>query len=84
LRDCEVLHARLEGVVKDRSGWYDAVVMRCAGDPAGLQRSALRILRPGGVIIASGPPRRRKAVGGQWREIDGPRGPRQFWITQQT
>ena len=84
LRECEVLHARLEGVVKERPGRYDAVVMRCAGDPADLQASAVRLLRPGGIMIASGPPRRRRVVGGQWREVNGPVGPRQFWIAQQT
>ena len=40
--------------------------------------------RPGGVVIASGPPRRRESPGGHWREIDGPLGRRQFWIAQQT
>lgn len=84
LRDCEVLHARVEDVALDRPGRYDAVVMRCAGDPADLKPSALRLLRPGGVMIASGPPRRRGTVSGHWREIDGPLGRRQFWIAQET
>ena len=84
LRDCEVLHARLETVAMNRPGHFDAVVMRCAGDPSSLQASTLSLLRPGGVVIASGPPRRRESRGGHWREIDGPLGRRQFWIAQQT
>jgi 16S rRNA (guanine527-N7)-methyltransferase len=84
LGDCEVLHARLEDVALQRPGVYDAVVMRCAGDPADLQASALRLLRPGGALIASGPPRRRDIQTDHWREVDGPLGRRQFWIAQQT
>ena len=84
LRDCEVLHARFEDVVQDRPSRYDAVVMRCAGDPAELEASALRLLRPGGAMIASGPPLRREAPTGHWRQIEGPWGRRQFWIAQQT
>ena len=84
LRGCEVLHARLEHVSMERLGYYDAVVMRCAGDPAELQTAARRLLRPGGLMIASGPPRRREKLPGQWREISGPLGPRTFWTAQQT
>jgi 16S rRNA (guanine527-N7)-methyltransferase len=84
LHDCEVLHARIEDVAPGREGRFDAVVMRCAGDPADLQPSALRLLRPGGVMIASGPPRRRGTAAGHWREVDGPLGRRQFWIAQET
>jgi 16S rRNA (guanine527-N7)-methyltransferase len=83
-RDCEVLHARVEDAAMDRPGRYDAVVMRCAGDPVDLQASVRLLLRRGGVMIASGPPDRRGAAAGHWREIDGPFGRRRFWIAQET
>jgi 16S rRNA (guanine527-N7)-methyltransferase len=84
LEDCEVLNARLETMSADRRGRYDAVVMRCAGDPAALQGAALPLLRHGGSMIASGPPRPRRGSGGDWKQVDGPLGRRLFWIVQQT
>jgi len=79
---CEVLNARLEAVRGDRAGHYDAVVMRCVGDPTALYEAALPVLRPGGVVIASGPPKIRRIAVGAWREVDGPRGRRLFWTHQ--
>jgi 16S rRNA (guanine527-N7)-methyltransferase len=84
LRDCEVLNARLEAIADQRAAHYDAIVMRCAGDPTTLLPIALRLLRPAGVVIASGPPRRRPAPGGKWVEVEGPLGRRLFWTAQQT
>ena len=83
LEDCEVLNARLEAIT-DRGGCYDAVVMRCAGDPVGLQESALPLLRRGGSMIASGPPKPGRGSGGDWKQVDGPLGRRLFWTVQQT
>jgi 16S rRNA (guanine527-N7)-methyltransferase len=82
LRDCEVVNARLESLRSERAGRYDAVVMRCAGDPTQLCDAALPLLRPGGVVVASGPPRRRRVARGEWREIEGPLGRRLFWTHQ--
>jgi len=82
LRECEVLNARLEAIRADRAGHYDAVVMRCAGDPTTLYEAALPVLRPGGIVIASGPPRSRRIPVGAWREVDGPLGRRLFWTYQ--
>ncbi len=82
LRDCEVVHARLEALHAERRGRYDALVMRCAGDPAQLREAALPLLTPGGLMIASGPPQPRPTKVGAWREVRGPTGPRQFWVYQ--
>jgi 16S rRNA (guanine527-N7)-methyltransferase len=82
LRHCEVLNARLEAIREDRADHYDAIVMRCAGDPTALYESAIPVLRPGGVVVASGPPKRRRIPAGAWREVDGPRGRRLFWTYQ--
>jgi 16S rRNA (guanine527-N7)-methyltransferase len=84
LEDCEVLNARLEAITFERRGRYDAVVMRCAGNPAALREAALPLLRHGGSMIASGPPKPSRAVGGDWKEVDGPLGRRLFWTAQQT
>jgi len=82
LPECEVVNARLETMRTRRAGDFDAIVMRCAGDPAALSETAAPLLRPGGIVIASGPPRSRQTSTGSWREVDGPLGRRLFWICQ--
>ncbi len=82
LRECEVLNARLETMRAERSADFDAVVMRCAGDPKTLSTTATAMLRSGGVVIATGPPKSRQTPSGSWREVDGPRGRRLFWVYQ--
>jgi 16S rRNA (guanine527-N7)-methyltransferase len=82
LRDCEILNARLETIAAKSAARFDAIVMRCAGDPSRLREAALQLLRPGGVIVAAGPPKRRSDSEGDWTEIEGPRGRRLFWTTR--
>jgi 16S rRNA (guanine527-N7)-methyltransferase len=82
LSECEVVHGRLETLAAADGRRYDAVVMRCAGDPSAFYPSAAKLLAPGGVIVASGPPRRRPISRGEWREVDGPLGRRLFWVAQ--
>jgi 16S rRNA (guanine527-N7)-methyltransferase len=82
LTDCEVVHGRLETLAAERGRRYDTVVMRCAGDPSEFYPAAATLLTPGGVIAASGPPRRRPISRGEWREVDGPLGRRLFWVAQ--
>jgi 16S rRNA (guanine527-N7)-methyltransferase len=82
LRECEVLNARVETIVAERAGRFDAIVVRCVGDPTKLRDIAFRLLRPAGIIVASGPPHRRPISGGDWAEIEGPLGKRLFWIAR--
>lgn len=82
LEHCEVLNKRLEDVAKERAVSYDAAVLRCAGDPAELIDAALPVLKPGAVMIAAGPPRRRATRRGDWIEVEGPRGNRLFWVAR--
>jgi 16S rRNA (guanine527-N7)-methyltransferase len=82
LSDCEVLNARLETIGAKSAVRFDAIVVRCAGDPSKLRETALQLLRPGGVMIAAGPPKRRPDSGGTWTEIEGPLGRRLFWTTR--
>ena len=82
LAKCEVIHGRLETLTAESGPRYDAVVMRCAGDPSAFYSAAVTLLTPGGLIAASGPPRRRPISRGEWREVDGPLGRRLFWVAQ--
>lgn len=82
LAECEVVHGRLETLAAQSGSRYDAVVMRCAGDPSTFYSAVATLLTPGGLIAASGPPRRRAISRGEWREVDGPLGRRLFWIAQ--
>jgi 16S rRNA (guanine527-N7)-methyltransferase len=80
LRNCRVLNQRLEDVGRDNSDRFDAAVLRCAGSPITLVRQLLPLLPAGGVVIASGPPRRTAVPLGSWLELEGPSGPRRFWV----
>jgi 16S rRNA (guanine527-N7)-methyltransferase len=82
LRECEILNARLETIAAERAGRFDAIVVRCAGDPTKLREIVFRLLRPAGVMVATGPPRRRPTSGGDWTEIEGPLGRRLFWVAR--
>jgi len=83
LQQCRVVASRAEDVgSSDRH--HDAVVMRCAGELAGLVPVAAGLARPGGRVIASGPPNRPAAAEDgldlDWVEIDGASGRRWFAI----
>lgn len=80
LRNCRLLNQRLEDVLEQLSGRFNAVVMRCAGSPTLLVPQLSGILAPGGVVVASGPPKRLKVPVGDWLEVEGPDGVRRFWI----
>jgi 16S rRNA (guanine527-N7)-methyltransferase len=56
LPNAGVLSGRVEDVAQGIERQFDAVVMRCAGDFADVAAAAVRLVRPGGTIIASGPP----------------------------
>ena len=55
LANCSLMPARAEAVADSLSEAFDAVMMRCAGPPKAAA-TALRFLRPGGVIIATSAP----------------------------
>lgn len=83
---CRLINRRIEDVTADLAGRFDAVVMRCAGDPKDLVTPIAPLLAPGGVIVASGPPTASasRLDIGEWLEVGGPRGPRLFWIYRTT
>lgn len=56
LEGVTVINARVEERIDALEGRFDAVVMRCAGDFARLLPLAARLVAPGGVVVASGPP----------------------------
>jgi len=81
LQNCRLVNHRLEDVGRQQLGArVDAVVMRCAGSPTALIPQVLQILAPGGVVVASGPPRRTAIALGSWLEIEGPDRTRLFWV----
>ena len=87
LRDCRVARGRAESVgIEDRN--QDVVVVRCAGRLDDLIPLVLPLLRPYGMVIASGPPRPRPGMrlrsGSHldidWVEIRWTRGVRAFAV----
>ncbi|HXG04998.1 MAG TPA: 16S rRNA (guanine(527)-N(7))-methyltransferase RsmG [Candidatus Binatia bacterium] len=71
LRDVEVVNERIPGVV----GWpdrpFDAVVARCAGDPAAIARAGVGLVRPGGPVIIAASPTPRPGQPGRWVQVRG-------------
>ena len=66
-----VYGGRLEAVVRESPNQFDAVVARCAGDVGYLFGIGAHLVRPGGVVIASGPPEEYPLPAGQWVTVPG-------------
>jgi 16S rRNA (guanine527-N7)-methyltransferase len=71
LSNTSVARTRVEDIDCDLVRTFDAVVMRCAGTPEDLWGPAARLVRPGGVVILSGPPEQRPLPRGEWVEVRG-------------
>jgi 16S rRNA (guanine527-N7)-methyltransferase len=69
----QVVHARAEEIAASTPGAFDAVVMRCAGDPGGVMPVAMRLVAPNGTIVVAGSPTERPIEGGEWVEVPGVR-----------
>jgi len=71
LEGARVVEGRLESLTRDLGGQFDAVVMRCAGDPEALIPLAATLLSGRGIVIASGPPKPRPMSIGDWVTVPG-------------
>jgi 16S rRNA (guanine527-N7)-methyltransferase len=80
LTDCRVVVSRVEDAPSEFAGSFDAIVMRCAGNPTEFIGSISPWLTPRGIIVASGPPAPYPVPKGEWVEVHRPRGPRRFWV----
>ncbi len=73
LAGVRVLNARAEDAPGDLVGRFDVVVLRCAGDLRLLMPAARRLLAPGGLVVASGPPDARPLRVGRQVSVAGNR-----------
>ena len=64
-------HLEEAAVPPELSGSFDAVVGRCAGDLGKVIPVGLLLVRSGGVVVFSGPPRSRPLPSGGWLTIPG-------------
>jgi 16S rRNA (guanine527-N7)-methyltransferase len=71
LSETQVIAHRLETVVRESPDRFDAVVARCAGDVGFLFGIGAHLVRPGGVVIASGPPKEHPLPAGRWVTAPG-------------
>lgn len=67
----QLIGGRLEELVRTSADGFDAVVARCAGDVGYLFGLGAHLVRPGGVVIASGPPREHPLPAGHWITVPG-------------
>lgn len=81
IANASVRGERAEAARAELGGAFDAVVMRCVGALTDAMPHAVSFLRPGGVAIASGPPRPDATVGGvEWVEVVSPAGATPRWF----
>ena len=66
LERVSVVSGRAEEFAEELAERFDAVVMRCAGDVERLFPLAAQFVVPGGLVVASGPPRQRPLSLGEW------------------
>ena len=71
LSDAAVVNARVEDVAAEFMGRFDAVVARCAGDVMRFFHVALDLVKPGGSVIATGPPKAYPLLIGEWVTVPG-------------
>jgi len=71
LDGAHVVEGRVENLEHDLGGRFDAVVMRCAGDPELMIPQAVALLSGHGIVIASGPPKPRDISTGDWVTVPG-------------
>ena len=71
LLDTRVVVGRVEQRLDELAGRFDAVVMRCVGNPERLLPTAAEIVSAGGVVVATGPPASRPLSMGEWVTVDG-------------
>jgi 16S rRNA (guanine527-N7)-methyltransferase len=66
-----VIEDRVESLSIELAGRFDAVIMRCAGDIEAMVPLAAGLVSPGGLVIASGPPRPREIAAAEWVTVPG-------------
>ena len=69
LERVSVVSGRAEEFAEKLAERFDAVVMRCAGDIEKLFPLTARFVMPGGLVVASGPPRQRPLSLGEWMTV---------------
>jgi 16S rRNA (guanine527-N7)-methyltransferase len=67
----QVRNTRAEELADESPHAFDAVVLRCAGDPTDVLPVTLRLVGPGGRIVMAGPPQTRPLPGIEWVEVPG-------------
>lgn len=81
LLDMDIIHGRADAVIAEHSdlkGKFDAVVSRAAAPPLELIAISALYLKPGGLLVASGPPPGAKTMTApagmkaEWREVPYP------------
>lgn len=70
LREISVEAVRADDALTRLRSSFDAAVLRCAGSAAAMVPAVSPLVVPGGLIVCSGPPKRRPLPGGgEWKEV---------------
>jgi 16S rRNA (guanine527-N7)-methyltransferase len=71
LEGTRIVSARAEELAGQIPGAFDAVLVRCAGNPEDVVPIAMRLVTAGGSVIVSAPPRVADVPGGPWLQVPG-------------
>lgn len=71
LAGARVIEGRVESLVEELGGQFDAVVMRCAGDVEAMIPVAAALLPEHGIVVASGPPKPKEISVAEWVTVPG-------------
>jgi 16S rRNA (guanine527-N7)-methyltransferase len=84
LENVRLVHARAEEAVEQLAGSFDTAVMRSVGRLDRVVPVAARFVKPGGVVVVSGPPNPQATDLGRWTRVEGVKAgsSRQFLIHQ--
>ena len=74
MADVEVAAERAEVLVARLGSVFDVVVFRCAGPLEEILGLARAFVRPGGLVVAAGPPQPRALSGVEWVSVERPGG----------
>lgn len=71
LENAVLVHGRAEEAVEQLAGSFDAAVMRSVGRLDRVVPLAAKLVKPGGVVVVSGPPSPKATELGRWVEVEG-------------
>jgi 16S rRNA (guanine527-N7)-methyltransferase len=82
LSHVRILNERAEALIERPELRFDAVVLRCAGPLSDVFPVASKLVKSGGIVVATGPPEPTPSSSHEWVDVSTSRGTRRFAVMQ--